>query len=267
MSDDKERVHVSPDGMDELIRRDLLRKAGFGAVVLVYGAHGRQERGGRRAEVPRQGAGGHAPDHPVEPFRAGVRPLVRRPVRQGVGREERHRGARSTTSTSPSCPTRAAAEVAAQSGHDLFQFLSPPAAYEDQVVSVNDIVQEVSARSARWGASGCKSTYNPRTKKYFGFPDNYVPDPVHYRRDIWARDRGGAELAGTTSAAAAPRLKAMGRPIGIGMSQELDSNMAMIALMQCYGGYIQNQPRPASSSTARARATRSPRCGTSTRTA
>ena len=32
-------------------------------------------------------------------------------------------------------PARAAAEVAAQSGHDLFFFLSPPAAYEDQVIN------------------------------------------------------------------------------------------------------------------------------------
>ena len=32
----------------------------------------------------------------------------------------------------------------------------------------------------------------------------------------------------------------MGNPIGIGMSQELDSNMALIALLQCFGAYIQN---------------------------
>jgi multiple sugar transport system substrate-binding protein len=40
---------------------------------------------------------------------------------------------------------------------------------------------------------------------------------------------------------AAPRLKAMGNPIGIGMSNELDSNMALIALLQCFGAYIQNR--------------------------
>ena len=32
----------------------------------------------------------------------------------------------------------------------------------------------------------------------------------------------------------------MGNPVGIGMSQELDSNMALIALLQCFGAYIQN---------------------------
>ena len=27
-----------------------------------------------------------------------------------------------------------------------------------------------------------KSTYNPRTKQFYGFPETYAPDPVQYRR-------------------------------------------------------------------------------------
>ena len=27
-----------------------------------------------------------------------------------------------------------------------------------------------------------KSTYNPRTKQFYGFPESYAPDPVQYRR-------------------------------------------------------------------------------------
>src|SRR5207247_8947587 len=38
--------------------------------------------------------------------------------------------------------TRANAEVAAQQGHDLFQFLSPPGAFEPQVLDMADVVQE-----------------------------------------------------------------------------------------------------------------------------
>src|SRR5512147_487758 len=38
---------------------------------------------------------------------------------------------------------RAAAEVAAQKGHDLFMFLSPPAAYEKQVIDHAEIYQHV----------------------------------------------------------------------------------------------------------------------------
>ncbi|MBA2295066.1 MAG: carbohydrate ABC transporter substrate-binding protein, partial [Actinobacteria bacterium] len=74
-------------------------------------------------------------------------------------------------------PARAAAEVAAQSGHDLFFFLSPPAAYEDQVIDHKEIVQAVTRKRGKMGQLAFRSTYNPRTKKYFAFSDNYVPDP------------------------------------------------------------------------------------------
>jgi len=85
-----------------------------------------------------------------------------------------------------------------------------------------------------------KSTYNPRTKKYFGFPDNYVPDPVHYRKDLWF-DVGRGPNSWDDLRKAAKALKDAGHPVGIGMSQELDSNMAGIALLMCYGGFIQNE--------------------------
>lgn len=137
-------------------------------------------------------------------------------------------------------PARAAAEVSARSGHDLFQFLSPPSAFEDQVEPLNDIVQQVSRRLGRMTNTAYKSTYNPRTRRYFGFADNYVPDPVHYRRDLW-RNIGRAPNSWEDVRQAAPRLRQAGNPVGIGMSQELDSNMAMQALMMCYGSYMQNR--------------------------
>ena len=38
---------------------------------------------------------------------------------------------------------RAAAEVAAKKGHDLFMFLAPPAAYEGQVIDHREIYEQV----------------------------------------------------------------------------------------------------------------------------
>jgi multiple sugar transport system substrate-binding protein len=137
-------------------------------------------------------------------------------------------------------PARAAAEVAAQSGHDLFQFLAPPAQYEAQVLPVNDIVAEVTKKVGKMGPVGYKSTYNPRTKRYFGFPDNYVPDPVVWRHDLW-NDVGESPATWDHVLKAAPKLRDRGHPIGIGMSNELDSNMANMALMMCFGSFVQNE--------------------------
>jgi multiple sugar transport system substrate-binding protein len=137
-------------------------------------------------------------------------------------------------------PARAAAEVAAQSGHDIFFFLSPPAAYEDQVISHNDIVQEVTRKRGKIKEVAHRSTYNPKTKKYFAFSDNYVPDPINYRTDLWG-EVGLVPNTWDNILKAAPRLRQMGHPIGIGMSNEIDSNMALMALMMCFGSFIQNE--------------------------
>ena len=75
-----------------------------------------------------------------------------------------------------------------------------------------------------------KATYNPRTKKFFGFPDDYVarPGAVPAARPL---EQASASLRrrGRTCARRRPKLKAIGHPIGIGMSNEIDSNMANIA--------------------------------------
>jgi multiple sugar transport system substrate-binding protein len=136
-------------------------------------------------------------------------------------------------------PARAAAEVAAQSGHDIFFFLTPPAAYEDQVINHAEIVQEVNKKRGKMKTVAQKSTYNPRTKKYFAFSDNYVPDPVNYRTDLWG-EVGLRPTSWENVLKAAPKLRAMGHPIGIGMSNEIDSNIALMSMMACHGSFIQN---------------------------
>jgi multiple sugar transport system substrate-binding protein len=136
-------------------------------------------------------------------------------------------------------PARAAAEVAAQSGHDIFGFLSPPAAYEDQVINHASIVAEIQKKVGPYSDLGKKSTYNPKTKKYYGVSDNYVPDPVVWRHDLW-NGVGEAPYTWDHVRKAVPKLKAAGHPIGIGQSNELDSNMALIAFGMCFGSFIQD---------------------------
>ena len=138
-------------------------------------------------------------------------------------------------------PARAKAEVAARSGHDLFGHLSPQAGLEDSVINHREIVEEVQHKVGKVGKVGFKSCYNPKTKKWHGFPENFVPDPVHYRRDLFHQVGVKAPNGWHDVLVAAPKLKAIGHPVGIGMSNELDSNMALIALLQCFGGFIQNE--------------------------
>ena len=133
-----------------------------------------------------------------------------------------------------------ASQVAAQSGHDLFWFISPPSTFQKQVVPVTDIVQEVSKKLGPMSKVARKSTYNPKTKQFYGFPDDYAPDPVQYRRSH-LQEAGVSLNSWESLRQGAPKLKAIGHPVGLGMSNEIDSNMMLTSLLYCYGGFIQNE--------------------------
>jgi multiple sugar transport system substrate-binding protein len=138
---------------------------------------------------------------------------------------------------------RAAAEVAAKTGHDLFMFLAPPAAYEKQVIDHREVYEEVQRKHGKMIPLAVKSTFNPKTKKFFAFSDSYVPDPGNYRKDLWSQvgypngpDTYNDLLVGSK------RIKQkLGNPCGIGLSQELDTNMAMRAVLWSFGGAEQNE--------------------------
>ena len=134
---------------------------------------------------------------------------------------------------------RAQSEAAARSGHDIFFDLAPRPQFEDQVINHKEIVQEVQRKVGKIGRIAHKATYNPKTKKYFAFSDNYVPDPVVWRHDYWA-DAGFTPYTWDNVRKAAPKLKAAGHPLGIGMSQEIDSSMALQSFMMCFGSFVQN---------------------------
>jgi multiple sugar transport system substrate-binding protein len=137
---------------------------------------------------------------------------------------------------------RAAAEVSAQRGHDLFMFLSPPAAYEKQVIDHSEIYQAVEKKWGKVIDLGHKSTFNPKTKKYFAFSDSYVPDPGNYRQDLWSQvgfPKGPDTWEDVRKGGKAIKDK-LGNPVGIGLSQELDTNMAMRALMWSFGASEQD---------------------------
>ena len=133
-----------------------------------------------------------------------------------------------------------AAEVAAQSGHDLFWFISPPASFQKQAIPATDLVQEVSKKAGRMTRVARKATYNPKTKQFYGFPETYAPDPVQYRRSF-LQQTGVSLNTWDDLRQGAAKLKAIGHPVGLGMSNEIDSNMLLTSLLYCYGGFIQNE--------------------------
>lgn len=64
-------------------------------------------------------------------------------------------------------------------------FLSPPPVYEDQVIDHREVYEECEHKHGKPVELAVKSSYNPKTKKYFAFSDSFVPDPMNCRKDLW----------------------------------------------------------------------------------
>jgi ABC-type glycerol-3-phosphate transport system substrate-binding protein len=139
-------------------------------------------------------------------------------------------------------PARTAAEFAAGAGHDLIEWITPASAYEPNVHDLTDVVHEA---AGKYGSQidFCKlSSYNPTTNKYYAFCHTWTPDPGDYRKGLWTKVglpngpssydellKGGTEIKNK-----------LGVRMGIGMSPEVDSNMAARALIWSYGGSEQD---------------------------
>ena len=140
-------------------------------------------------------------------------------------------------------PGRITAEVAAKSGHDLIQYIGPLSQFEPSVVDLKDLSQEA---DKRFGAQIeiCRNTsLNPKTGVFYAYSPGWAPDPGDFRKSLWEKVglpngpttwdellEGGTEIKAT-----------QGVQMGIGMSQEIDSNMAARALIWSFGGALQDE--------------------------
>ena len=138
---------------------------------------------------------------------------------------------------------RAAAEVSAQKGHDLFLFNWPPPSFEQQTVDMRDVYQECEKKFGKPIDLGVKSTYNPKTKRYFAFSPSFTPDPVNYRQDLFSQVGmpEGPKSWDDVRTGGAKIKKQTGNPVGIGLAQEIDTGMAMRTIMYAFGATEQDE--------------------------
>ena len=141
----------------------------------------------------------------------------------------------------PAINPTAAAEVSAKKGHDLFMFLWPRPAYEEDVIDHGEIYQECEKKYGKPIDLAIKSTYNPKTKKYFGFSDMFVPDPINYRIDLFQQVGGNVDSWDNIRKYGKMIKDKTGVPVGIGQAAEIDTAMAMRAVLYAFGGGEQDE--------------------------
>jgi len=141
---------------------------------------------------------------------------------------------------------RATAEVAAQSGHDIHMFIGLASAFEEHVLDLKDVASTLEKKYGKPVELAHRSTYNPFTQKQFAISDMWVPDPGNYHKEVWSKiGKPNGPVTYDDLVWAAPEVKKaapqMQIPIGIGLSQDIDSNMAVRNMLWCHGGSIQDK--------------------------
>ncbi len=139
-------------------------------------------------------------------------------------------------------PGQITSQIAAGSGHDLIQHISAIPQFEPSVLDLTDVVTEAEGRYGEMLDVCRRSSFNPNTDKFFAYAPGWAPDPGNYRRTLWEAVglpegpsswdellEGGSEIRSS-----------QGIQLGIGMSQEIDSNMAGLALLWSFGGSVQD---------------------------
>jgi multiple sugar transport system substrate-binding protein len=121
-------------------------------------------------------------------------------------------------------------------------FASPPARYEKHAINHAEVHEEVWGKQGQVNQLGYKSTYNPRTKRFFAFADSYIPTTFNYRRDYWLQigvSFGPSNYDSLRLGARQIREK-IGVPCGLGLAPELDSNISLHGLLLSFGGSVQD---------------------------
>src|SRR3989442_6919563 len=80
---------------------------------------------------------------------------------------------------------RANAEVAAQQGHDVYFFISPPSAFEQQALDLTDINSEAERRDGPLVPPVPKCVYNTNTREDFDVLAHSDLDPEDYLNIVW----------------------------------------------------------------------------------
>jgi maltose-binding protein MalE len=140
-------------------------------------------------------------------------------------------------------PATFASEISAGQGHDLWEDITPRANLEPSLVDLTDIHDELIAEFGDEVELCRQSTFNPTTNVYWGLAHGWAPDPGDYRKSLWEQvgfPDGPATWDELLEGGSQIR-EELGVQMGIGMSNEIDSNMAGLALMWSFGGQVQDE--------------------------
>ena len=139
-------------------------------------------------------------------------------------------------------PARAASEVAAKAGHDLFMWngAGGPHVYKKFLTDMTSVVEYVEKRYGKVDEIGRQIAFNRHSGTWSAFPDYYIRNPGMYRKDLWD-EIGMSPNSWEDVRIGGAKLKKKGFPVGISLGHSVDPNTDWRSVLWSYGGSIQDE--------------------------
>ena len=137
---------------------------------------------------------------------------------------------------------RAAAEVAAGAGHDLFMWngAGGPHLYRRYLVDMTKLVEGVEQKFGKVSVIGRQIAYNADDKTWSAYPDYYINNPGMYRKSLWD-EIGMLPTTWDDVRIGGAKLKAKGHPIGCSLARSNDPNLCWRGVLWSYGANVQDE--------------------------
>ena len=138
-------------------------------------------------------------------FVPGLRQVVQQSIRQGMGRQERHRGDSRQYQSWPDPVARGGRSVGADRAMTSCMFLSPPSVYEQQVVDMKDVYDECEKKARQADRSRRQEHLQPQDQEIFRLLRQLRPRSGQLPLRPLGRDRHEARHLGRHPRSAARR--------------------------------------------------------------
>lgn len=135
------------------------------------------------------------------------------------------------------------AAIDAGEGPTLVELPLAAANFVEGVHDLTDLNMRAQERFGPQAETCTANSYLPATDMWYGYCHGWVPDPGDYDINLWSEVGmpDGPETWQDLLEGGSAIYEQFDVPLGLGLSPEIDSNMAMRALIWSYGGSIQDE--------------------------
>ena len=140
-------------------------------------------------------------------------------------------------------PAAFAAEIEAGEGHTLVELLFPPTSLIESLHDLSGVNRQALDMFGERAATCQATSYLPASDSHYAFTHGYVPGPGYYDIARWtaAGYPEGPKTYDDLLTGGRAVFEASGIPVGMGLSPEINSEMAHRGVIWSFGGRIQDE--------------------------